>query len=71
MRIAPRHLIVLNGLTLVACVLHIVVHALDVSVGEWHDYAVYVLVALSFVASLQHGRQSTRDPLGPAEAAAL
>jgi hypothetical protein len=63
MRIRPRHLILLNGLTVVACVLHVLVHAIDLSVGEWHDYAVYVLVAVSFAASLLHGRQGHREPL--------
>lgn len=62
MRIAARHLILLNGLTALACVLHVLVHALDVSAGEWHDYAVYVLVAVSFVASLLHGRRNAAEP---------
>jgi hypothetical protein len=63
MRIAPRHLILLNGLTVLACVLHVLVHAIDLPVGEWHDYAVYVLVGMSFVASLLHGRQAAQEPL--------
>ncbi len=63
MRIAPRHLILLNGLTVLACVLHVLVHAIDLSVGEWHDYAVYALVAVSFLASLLHGRQAGQEPL--------
>jgi hypothetical protein len=62
MRIAARHLILLNGLTVLACVLHVLVHVLDVRVGEWHDHAVYVLVAMSFVASLLHGRQAATEP---------
>ena len=57
MRITSRSLILVNGLTALSCVLHVLVHALDLSVGEWHDYAVYVLVAVSFVASILHGRQ--------------
>ena len=57
MRITSRSLILVNGLTALACVLHVLVHALDLSVGEWHDYAVYVLVGVSFVASILHGRQ--------------
>ena len=57
MRITSRSLILVNGLTALACVLHVLVHALDLSVGEWHDYAVYVLVGVSFVASVLHGRQ--------------
>ena len=63
MRIAPRHLVLLNGLTVVACLLHLLVHALDVHVGGWHDYAVYTLVATSFVVSLVYGRQQQADPL--------
>jgi hypothetical protein len=63
MRIAPRHLILSNGLTALACVLHLLVHALDFSVGEWHDYAVYVLVAASLLGSLLHGRQANREAL--------
>ena len=63
MRIAPRHLVLLNGLTVLACVLHVLVHALDLNIGEWHDYAVYALVAVSFVASLLHGRQAQREPV--------
>ena len=62
MRITPRHLILLNGLTVLACALHVLVHALDVHVGEWHDYAVYALVAVSFVGSLMYGRQHS-EPL--------
>lgn len=64
MHIAPRHLILLNGLTVVACVLHVLVHAIDLRVGEWHDYAVYVLVAVSFAASLLQDRQTHQEPLG-------
>lgn len=63
MRIAPRHLILLNGLTVVACVLHVLVHAIGLNVGAWHDYAVYVLVAISFLASLAYGRQAQEHPL--------
>ena len=63
MRIASRHLILLNGLTLLACVLHVLVHAVDLSVGEWHDYGVYILVAVSFLASLLHGRQTQAGPV--------
>jgi hypothetical protein len=63
MRIAPRHLILLNGLTVLACVLHVLVHATDLAVGEWHDVAVYALVAVSFLASLLHGRQVRREPV--------
>ena len=63
MRIALRHLILLNGLTVLACLLHVLVHAADLNIGEWHDYAVYALVAVSFVASLLLGRQVQREPL--------
>ena len=63
MRIAPRHLVLLNGLTVVACVLHVLVHAASLHVGEWHDYVVYALVAVSFVASVLYGRQAQREPL--------
>ena len=63
MRIAPRHLILVNGLTVLACVLHVVVHAAGLNVGEWHDYVVYLLVAVSFLASLAYGRQAQHDPL--------
>jgi hypothetical protein len=63
MRFTPRHLILVNGLTVVACLLHVLVHALNVHVGEWHDYAVYALVAASFVASLMYGRQTQHEPL--------
>ena len=62
MRIAARHLVVLNGLTVLACVLHVLIHALDVHVGEWHDVGVYALVGVSFVASVLHGRQAGADP---------
>jgi hypothetical protein len=61
MRITSRSLILVNGLTALACVLHVLVHALDLSVGEWHDYAVYVLVGVSFVASVLHARP-TQEP---------
>lgn len=63
MRITPRHLILVNGLTVAACLLHVLVHALNVHVGEWHDYAVYALVAASFVVSLLYGRQQQTEPL--------
>lgn len=59
MRITSRSLILVNALTALACVLHVLVHALDLSVGEWHDYAVYVLVGVSLVASVLHGRQTS------------
>lgn len=62
MRIAPRHLVLLNGLTALACVVHIVVHATSIEIGEWHDYAVYLLVALSFLASLALGRRAQHEP---------
>jgi hypothetical protein len=63
MRITPRHLILVNGLTVVACLLHVLVHAVNVHVGEWHDYAVYLLVAASFLVSLLYGRQQHAEPL--------
>jgi hypothetical protein len=63
MRIAPRHLVLLNGLTLVACILHVLVHAADLRVGGWHDYVVYALVAVSFVASTLLVRQVASEPL--------
>jgi hypothetical protein len=63
MRITPRHLILLNGLTVLACVLHVLIHARDVRVGEWHDYAVYALVGASFVGSLLYERQQQTDPV--------
>lgn len=62
MRITSRSLILVNGLTALSSVLHVLVHALDLNVGEWHDYAVYVLVGVSFVASILHGRQ-VQEPL--------
>jgi hypothetical protein len=68
MRIAARHLIVLNGLTALACLLHVLVHAVGLDVGEWHDYAVYVLVGASFVASVVHGRQVPAGATGTAPA---
>ena len=63
MRITSRHLIGLNGLTVLACLFHVLVHAFEVQVGEWHDVVVYVLVAASFTASLLHGRQQRAEPL--------
>ena len=57
MRIESRHLVLLNGLTALACVVHVLVHALGLEVGEWHDVVVYVLVGASFVASVLHARQ--------------
>lgn len=53
----PRLLVFLNGLTAMACVLHVVVHAIGLSVGEWHDYAVYLLVGVSLAASVAHLRK--------------
>jgi hypothetical protein len=56
----PRLLVFLNGLTALACVLHVLVHAAGLSVGEWHDYAVYALVAASLAASVNYSRKVPR-----------
>jgi hypothetical protein len=56
----PRLLVLLNGLTALACVLHVLVHAIDLNVGVWHDYVLYALVAMSFVASLAYVRTAER-----------
>ena len=56
----PRLLVFLNGLTAIACVLHVVVHATGLAIGEWHDYAVYVLVAASLAASIAYSRRIER-----------
>jgi hypothetical protein len=48
----------------VACLLHVLVHALDIAVGEWHDYAVYALVGVSFFTTVIYARQQgTPEPL--------
>jgi type IV secretory pathway TrbD component len=56
----PRQLVLLNGLTALACVLHVLVHAFDLNVGVWHDHVLYALVAMSFVASLAYVRTVER-----------
>ena len=56
----PRLLVLLNGLTAVACVLHVLVHAANLAVGEWHDYVVYALVAASLAASVSYSRKVVR-----------
>lgn len=64
MRIACRHLVLTNALTAVVCVLHALTHALDVHIGEWHDYGVYAFVAVSLALSLLYARQQrAREPL--------
>ncbi|MGQ0434952.1 MAG: hypothetical protein ACT452_21395 [Microthrixaceae bacterium] len=56
----PRLLVFLNGLTAMACVLHVLVHATGLSIGEWHDYALYALVAASLAASVTYVRRVER-----------
>jgi hypothetical protein len=62
----PRLLVFLNGLTAMACVLHVLVHATGLSIGEWHDYAVYVLAGASLVASVAYFRKVERTTPAPA-----
>ena len=57
MRIASRHLVLTNALTAVVCVLHALVHALSIEMGEWHDYVMYAFVAVSVTTSLLYSRQ--------------
>ena len=66
MHLTPRHLLLVNGLTLVACLFHVMVHAFGFAIGEWHDYAVYALVAISFAVSLLYGRQQAEAEALPA-----
>jgi hypothetical protein len=56
----PRLLVLLNGLTAMACVVHVLVHATGLSIGEWHDYAVYALVGASLAASVAYFRKVER-----------
>lgn len=56
----PRLLVVLNGLTAMACVLHVLVHTTGVRIGDWHDYAVYAMVGASLAASIAYSRKVDR-----------
>lgn len=56
----PRTLVFFNALTAIACVLHVLVHAAGLSIGKWHDYAVYALVAGSLAASVAYLRKVER-----------
>jgi hypothetical protein len=41
----------------VVAALHVLVHALAIEVGEWHDYVMYAFVAVSLATSVLYARQ--------------